>query len=326
MGTKFEQIGTEERTLIWTLKMMGHPLRAIARKTGRSPSSISREFSVNDNNERDFSAKLLKAQYLSDSRKSESRRKPWLKTKFIRNFVEQKLKDRWSPVLISEILKKKHSLKISDQSIYNYIHFKRPDLIKLLPRQGKRIRRIRPRKRSIQIPKKAPKKRSISQRPASAQTRSRFGHWEADTVESHKGKSRLIVLVERKSRLIKIRKIKVVNANSVGNKIIQIFSKVPKQLRRTFTFDRGTENASHNKIDLALGSTSFFCDPQHPWQKGSVENVIGIIRYFFPKNTNFDTVSNKQIYKIQNLINNRPRQVLNYMSPSAVFGVAFTPG
>lgn len=326
MGIHFEQIGLEERASIWTLKSLGRTARSIARALGRAPSTISRELRANANDEQDFTAKVRKAQYLSECRRSETRRRPWLKSAGIRDFVEKRLTERWSPELIANALRIEEGLKITAQSIYNYIHFKRPDLTTLLPRQGRRIRRIHPRKRVIKKPKKAPKRRSILQRPSSATNRSRFGHWEADTVESHAGESRLVVAAERKSRLVKIRKLKKCNSRSFKDKIVSMFSSMPKKAVRTFTFDRGAENALHHEIDQTLGTTSFFCEPLHSWEKGTVENIIGIIRYFFPKNTNFDQVSNAQIAQLEKIINRRPRQILNYMTPSAVFGVAFSPG
>lgn len=145
-------------------------------------------------------------------------------------------------------------------------------------------------------------------------------------METRRGRSGLSVLVERKSRFVKISKVPVQTARNTSASVIRILTRYPEGMRRSITYDNGKENVEHTRINKALGTRSYFCEPYHSWQKGTVENTIGLIRRHLPKSTNFDIVSVRQIKSIERQLNNRPRKVLMFSTPSQILrrGVALT--
>ena len=127
------------------------------------------------------------------------------------------------------------------------------------------------------------------------------------------------IMTERKTRLAMIDKIERKEAKEVRATIIRRLSKEPKAMKRTITYDNGTENVCHVMVNRHVGTKSYFCNPYHSWEKGTVENTIGIVRWFLPKKTNFDNVSDDQIKNIENWLNNRPRKCLNFMTPNEAY-------
>jgi len=126
-------------------------------------------------------------------------------------------------------------------------------------------------------------------------------------------------MTERKTRLSMIDKIERKGAKEVRGTIIRRLSRKPKSMKRTITYDNGTENICHVMINNHVGTKSYFCNPYRSWEKGTVENTIGIVRWFLPKKTNFTKVSDEQIKNIENWLNNRPRKCLNFMTPNEVY-------
>ena len=143
-------------------------------------------------------------------------------------------------------------------------------------------------------------------------------------METHKGRSGLSVLVERKSRMVKISKVRARTARNISKATIRRLARYPKGLRRSVTYDNGQENVEHSRVNTILGTRSYFCEPYHSWEKGTVENTIGIIRRELPKSTNFDLVSERHIKIIERRMNNRPRKVLHFNTPNEIMrrGVA----
>lgn len=171
-----------------------------------------------------------------------------------------------------------------------------------------------------------PQRISIHQRPKVVQERKQYGHWERDGVETRKGKTGLSVLVERKTGYVKVTKIAARTARNTSVSMTRILSRYPKAMRRTITYDNGKENVEHIRVNKILGTKSYFCEPFHSWEKGTVENTIGLIRRIFPKTTNFDHITTKQIKALERQLNNRPRKRLEYSTPHQIFhrGVALT--
>lgn len=160
---------------------------------------------------------------------------------------------------------------------------------------------------------------SILCRPEVVNTRRQFGHWESDTVIARHSVSALGVAVERKSRLTKIHKLRRRTARHLRSALTRSLSHYPKRARRSITFDNGQENVEHTEINKILGTRSYFCEPFHSWEKGTIENTIGIIRRTYPKKTNFDSISRGEVKRLERRLNNRPRKVLNYLTPLEVF-------
>jgi IS30 family transposase len=159
----------------------------------------------------------------------------------------------------------------------------------------------------------------IDKRPAYIANRKTAGHWEADTAISRQSKAAIMATVERKSRYVISRKIKAKSAECMNKALIKSLKTLPRQIRKSLTYDNGTENALHEATNAVLDTSSYFCNPYHSWEKGSIENRIGIIRRFFPKKTNWALISQVELNKVISVINSRPMKCLGYKTPCEVF-------
>jgi IS30 family transposase len=166
----------------------------------------------------------------------------------------------------------------------------------------------------------------LLKRPKETEERKVVGHWEGDTVVSRKSLAALQVLVERKSRYVQLTKLRRKTAGKMKSAVILRLSTLPAGARKTLTLDNGSENTEHREITRALGTKTYFCAPFHSWEKGTVENSIGLVRRFFPKKTDFSIVSDYQVKKVETLLNNRPRKCLNYATPIEALGGAIAGG
>jgi IS30 family transposase len=286
----------------------------IAESIGRKQSTISRELSRNSAAKYTSCYSAVQAHKRYENRKIESHFKERIMNPKIRLYVEKKLKLYLTPELISGRMNKEHpDLMVSHETIYMWIYIDRPDLIKFLwyQRKKRRKRHSALNKRAIRIQNR----KMIDERPASAEKRSVIGHFEIDTVISRESKYSLVVIHERSSRMTYISRIKEKTADEVEKAVVKKLLKFPAKFRKTLTFDNGTENANHVKIGKHLKMKTYFCNPYHSWEKGGVEHVIGRIRFFLPKKTDFDKVSDKEIKQIEKWLNNRPRKVLDYNTP-----------
>ena len=317
MKKQYKQLTSDERDLIAVHHANGFSLSDIAGMLSRNKSTISRELSRN-------SSKSSKT-YLSSQahkrakkRKKQAAMKEELKCHKIRNFVKNKLIEGWSPEIIAgyTALNPKKT-KISHESIYLYIYKKRPDLVQYLPRaHRKRFKRVpKSNKKNNRIPNRI----SIDQRPEEINNRTEFGHWESDAIVSNQSKVALSVSIERISKLVKIKKIKQNKAALFSRAVIRRMKGLPACARRSITYDNGSENVLHELINDQLNTDSYFCNPYHSWEKGSVENVNGLIRRFLPKKTDFAKITHKRIKEIESLLNNRPRKCLGFKTPNQVF-------
>lgn len=318
----YKQIKEMERDEITKLINRGWSIRRIGRCLCRSASSISREISRNYGRKR-YSPH--KAQYRANERKRNSHKRDRLKSHALRIEVEKLISQGWSPEIISGRIKKRSDLPdISHEAIYQWIYDEAPDLIHYLPRKHKqRKKKGKYRKsRKILIPNRVP----IEQRPEVINERKEIGHWETDLVIG-RGRNVLQVCVERKSRYTCIKRIDNKTAHKSQEAVVELLMTIPKDYRRTITYDNGRENTNHTKVNKLLGTESYFCQPYHSWEKGTVENTNGLIRRFIPKKTNFDNIKEEEIRQVEEWLNNRPRKCLNYYTPKEVFelGVALTP-
>ncbi len=317
MKKQYKQLMIDERDLIAVHHANGFSISEIAGMLNRNKSTISRELTRNGSK----SSKIYlssQAHKRAKNRKKQAAMKDELKCHKIRNFVKNKLKEGWTPQIIAgELALNPQKLKISHESIYLYIYKKRPDLVQYLPRSHKkRFKRV---PKSNQKNNRIPNRISIDQRPKEINDRSEFGHWESDAVVSQQSKVALAVLIERVSKLVKIKKIKRNKANMFSKAIIRRMKDLPACARRSITYDNGSENTQHELINDQLNTDSYFCNPYHSWEKGSVENVNGLIRRFLPKKTDFAKITHKRIKEIEFLLNNRPRKCLGFRTPNQVF-------
>lgn len=290
----------------------------IAKKLNRDYSVIKREIKRNAGDYTPYIAKLAQEYYERRKQKTNKRKLEKYENKELVNYVKEKLKESWSPEQISGRLKshnenlKSKDKTISHESIYDWIYKGEGEFggfyKNLRRKQSKRIKRFSRKNRGKIIKYRV----SIKERPEIINNRERFGDWETDSM-IFAGGNILSVQCERKSILARIHKCKDKSALNSELAIRKSIKSLPK-LWLSITRDNGTENVLHHKTKVQ----SYFCNPYSSWQKGSVENLNGLIREFFPKKSNLDMISKTEIYLVQEKLNNRPRKKLNYLTPNEV--------
>ena len=320
MHKRYQQLGLKEREVIDTMRRDGRSIREMGRVLGRSPSTISRELRRNRSPAYDFYIDH-RAQVRADKRRSKASRRMRLKSEVIRDYVESKLKQDWSPEQISGRIGIDHPGSfISHEAIYQYIYHpstpNRGELIGYLRRFHKRRKRkgSAPDKHKLKIKNRI----GIEHRPPEVEARNRFGDWEADTLTSRQSKAAVLSMVERKSRLVQLERLDARTASLTSQAMINCLIRFPKDARRTLTLDNGTENAEHEEVSQSTGISCFFCDIYSAWQRGTNEHTNGLVRQYLPKKTNFATISNEDIKLIESRLNNRPRKSLGFKTPLEV--------
>ena len=318
MPTPYTHLSSHERDLLAVLKSQGRSLRAIAGVLWRDPSTLSRELTRNTPPVYTGYYLAHKAQERADTRARASRQHARLKSLHLRR--------GWSPELIAGRLQRRHPPRaISHEAIYQWVYAEARHLIPCLVR-AHRIRKPRGysrRHHTTHIPGRV----SIRQRPSSVLARRRIGHWETDTAVSRQSLHALQVTVERKTRYTRLAQLPKKGAREMSVALTRRLSRYPKGLRRSITYDNGSENTEHRHTNQVLGTRSYFCEPFHSWERGTVENTIGLVRRFFPKRTDFATISKNRIHSVERWLNHRPRKCLGFQTPAEVFksaGVALT--
>lgn len=304
--------------MIAVLRSQGASLRSIARQLQRHPSTISRELQRNTPPINQGYYLPHKAQARAQQRWRLSHQRPRLKSAALRQHVRAHLQLGWSPELIAGRLRHQKRLpSISHEAIYQWLYTDSRELIPCLVRgHRKRLPRGHSRKhRKPHIPGRVP----LTQRPSHIARRRQVGHWEIDTAVSRQGPAALAVLAERKTRYIKLQRLPRRSARAMRLAVNRTLAQYPTSLRRTLTYDNGSENTDHQDINAVLGTRSFFCAPFHSWEKGTVENSVGLVRRYFPKGTDFTALSKREIKHVERRLNNRPRKCLNYLTPAEAF-------
>lgn len=314
----YKHLNNYERDEIAYMLSRGYTKKEIASQLKRHPSTISREIKRNGSSKNDTRYRANRAQIRADERKKLSHKKQRLKNKKIKCYVIKMLALNYTPEQIAgRIGIDNPGLKTNYESIYLFIYEERPDLIKYLVR-GKRKRQkrsIKPGKRMVKIPNRT----MIDDRPEEINEKTEYGHWEADTMVSRQSKSALVVVRERKLQLMFIRKIPRKDAVNMRKAVIKILKRFPPKFCRSITFDNGLENAEHELIAKSLKVKTYFCNPYHSWEKGGVENGIGLVRRYYPKKTDFSLISDIELRIIEKRLNNRPRKTLGFLSPLEVY-------
>lgn len=321
MKNTYTHLSCEERDKIAVLRAKDYSYGSIARSIGRDKSTVFRE--LNRNRSPIYNVYLPhKADGRAKERKHKAGKRKRLKNQMIKRYVISKLKLGWSPEQISgRLFKERPGCSISHEAIYQYIYDKETrrkiNLAIYLPRAHKKRKFFgqgHHHKNKTHIPRRVP----IDKRPRYIEKRVQPGHWEVDTITSRQSKEALAVSIERSSRLIHIRKISAKESRKLVKALTHSLGHYPRGLRRTITYDNGSENVEHERINRLLGTKSYFCAPFHSWEKGSIEHAIGLIRRFLPKKTDFAIISYNRVRKIENLLNNRPRKCLNFQTPKEV--------
>lgn len=296
----------------------------IAERINRPTSAVSRE--VRSNNKYKLCYRAEKAQERSEELKREGRRPKKLEVNFeLKNYVHAKLKTEWSPEEIAKRLEMDYpdngSMRISHETIYRHLYcLPRGKLKKELMKGLRQERKMRqPRKYAHYRKQRIQDIISISERPKEVKDRTVPGHWEGDLIVGKDHKSALGTLVERTTRLTLLVPLKAKDAFSVRKSFAEKFKKIPKQFKKTLTYDRGTEMSQHKLFTKETKIQVYFADPYSPWQRGTNENTNGLIRQYFPKGTDFKEVPLGAIRKAERRLNSRPRKTLGYYTPSEKF-------
>ena len=209
-------------------------------------------------------------------------------------------------------------MRVSHEAIYQWIYQEAPELVPCLTRaHPKRLWPGYRKYTQIRIRSRVP----IQERPAAVASRQEAGHWEVDTVSWRHGNAALLVAVERKTRFVRMKPLPGRQALALSRMLVDALKSYPSKVRQTMTYDNGPENVLHVWVNRALGTRSYFCDPNQCWQKGTVENSIGIIRRYFPRPMDFGSVSEKEVKKVERLLNRRPRKCLGYRTSAEAFRV-----
>lgn len=314
----YSQLSPLERDQLAFFRAQNKSLRFIAEKLKRSPSTISRELRRNCAPVNTGCYCPHPAQSRADARRSRASRHQRLRDPLVRRFVQFHLRLRWSPEAIAGRLRLDHPGKrISHEAIYQWVYSDAPHLARFLPK-AHRKRRYRGYAKRKHLKHHIPDRVPISERPASVLTRKFAGHWEADTAGNRKSSAVLLVLHERKTRFTIVRKLRRRTARELCRQTVKALKLFPPQLRRSITYDNGPENALHSCINRSLQTRSFFCAPYHSWEKGSVENVIGLLRLHCPKSIQLSRISHSRVAAMQTALNRRPRKCLRFQSPIAL--------
>ena len=323
----YQQLTIKEREKIQLGLWQDKSIRQIAFELSRSPSTISRELKRNFPDRRKVYVPRLAHKRAQKTIKKRGQR-PRLKSPIIRGYVKDKLVNQdWSPEQIAGTLPIKHpGWTISHEAIYQYVyaqytregygHCIGEDLRIYLKRKHK----VRKRKKIPFKEEKGIKNRiSIDKRSFVVDERIELGHWEGDSIVSRKSLVGLNTLVERVSGLVKISKI--INGTGVETTkvVTNRLKRVPRTMKKSLTVDNGGENSGHQEITKSLGMKVYFVHPYHSWERGTNENTNGLIRHYFPKGTDFATISNERIKEVEKKINTRPRKRLGYKTPREVF-------
>lgn len=303
-----------------------HSIREIARRIGRAPSSVSREIARNTRIRRQY----YRA-HIADARAWDRALRPkacrLAQNRQLARLVAQKLQLDWSPQQISGWLAREfpsdESMQVSHETIYKSLFVQARGVLKkeLMAhlRRGRMLRRSRHyRDHKGQGRGQIVDTVSIRERPAQVEDRAVPGHWEGDLLEgsSH---TQIATLVERKSRFVMLLKVPRSDTNTLVKALTHRVRRLPKQLRRSLTWDRGKEMAGHKAFSIATDVKVYFCDPHSPWQRGSSENTNGLLRQYFPKKTDLSGYSQAHLDRVARLLNQRPRETLGFRTPAEKF-------
>lgn len=298
-------------------------IRTIATQIKRSPSTISREINRNGGLEHYRANQADKAAW---DRAHRAKPCKMAGSPLLRSIVARKLKSNWSPEQIAGWLKRTYpdneSNQVSHETIYRSLFVQARGVLK------KELQLCLRTQRAIRRSKHATLKRdgrggianavSIRERPASAEDRAVPGHWEGDLIEGSNN-SYIATLVERHSRYVMLAKVVRKDTQTVISALIKQSKKLPTELYKSLTWDRGKEMADHQRFTIATNINVYFCDPSSPWQRGSNENTNRLLRQYFPKGTDLSVHSQAKLSAVARQLNERPRKTLEYETPAERF-------
>jgi IS30 family transposase len=298
-------------------------IRSIAMSLERAPSTISREIKRNGGQE---CYRANKADQAAWDRAHRPKTCKLVENRTLAHIVAGKLQLLWSPEQIAGWLKRTYpddeNYQVSHETIYRSLFIQARGALKKELLQH--LRRTRVMRRSRHHTQKTDNHGriidmvSISERPAAVEDRAVPGHWEGDLL-CGTSSSQIATLVERHTRYVMLVKVAKKDTETVINALIKNARKLPQELYKSLTWDRGKEMADHKRFTLATDIKVYFCDPQNPWQRGTNENTNGLLRQYLPKATDISSYSQAKLNAVARLLNTRPRKTLNYETPAERF-------
>jgi IS30 family transposase len=316
-------LSIDEREEISRGMAAGVSLRSVARSLGRAPSTIGRELERNGGQGRYRAA-------AADKRAWKQALRPKLcklaRHDELRQLVAAKLYENWSPEQIAGWLKRTYpndeARQVSHETIYRSLFVQARGVLKkdlqAHLRSGRAIRRSRHATGKGDSRGSLTDMISIRERPAAVADRVVPGHWEGDLL-CGSSNSYIVTLVERHSRYVMLAKVPNRDSRSVITVLIDQAHRLPEELLKSLTWDRGKEMAQYKRFTLATDAAVYFCDPQSPWRRGSNENTNGLLRQYFPKGTNLGVHSQERLDEIARQLNGRPRKTLGFETPAERF-------
>lgn len=318
----YQHLSEKERYVISHLQY-SYSMREIARRLGRSHSTISREFKRAKARHPWTTYYYDWTQPLAIERRQQPRHFRRQNNQRLVAYVAAKLRQEWSPEEIANRIRIDHPnndrMRISHETIYRWVYLESSvngTLYKQLRRRHKRRRKQRRyglghRHRADRV--------SIDQRPEEVETRQRFGDWEGDTIQGKPGTGCVATMVERKSRYLVAAKLENKKAATLTEKCIKAFGPIPRRMRQTLTLDNGTEFANFKELEEKTRLTVYFADPYAAWQRGANENTNGLLRQYFQKGIDFRKINEDAVAEAVRRLNNRPRKCLGYRTPHEMF-------
>ena len=308
----YSQLTRERRYQIYALKKAGQNQTQIALIIGCHKSTISRELRRNCGHKgyRPHQADEMAFDRQCDAYRSRIAWQTWQQ-------VEQLLRQDWSPEQIAGRLKLEQQPTVSHECIYLYIYAEKRrggTLHEHLRSQKKQRKRYSGYIRRGQIPNRI----SIEKRPKIVTRKGRFGDWEADTIVGARHKGGIVSIVERKSKLTRLRKLATKAAAEMRHTSVELLRPLAAKVH-TITVDNGKEFCEHEQIAAALQTRIYFAHPYASWERGLNENTNGLVRQYFPKKYEFARITASDLQRVEDLLNNRPRKTLGYRSPNEVF-------
>ena len=325
----YKHLSDSERKVIQNNIWESKNITEIAKATGRDKRTISRELKRNKTQKED---KLYRACEAHEKYKKRiNSKKDHIQHKIDAHYdlflyVLEKILKKWAPDVIAGRLKiefpNDKRYHISHESIYQWIYMKSKEygikFYKLLPYGHKiRYRRRYKRGRRTNIPDRV----SIHSRPSEVESRESFGHWEADPIIGKGAKSNVINTVERVTRFIMPGKMEGKTSEACNKSLLEAVGEIPNKFFKTMTVDNGPEWTEHKSLAEALECNIYFADPYASYQKGAVEHANMLLRRRFPKGTDFSKVTEKELQREADKINNIPRKVINYLTPKELFEI-----
>jgi len=301
----------------------GHSIRAMASELGRAPSTVSREVRRNGGRRR---YRASQAEQAAWDRAKRPKTCKLAQNQALARIVAKKLQLQWSPRQIAGWLKCTYrddeTYQVSHETIYRTLFIQargalKKELLQHL-RKTRAMRRSRHHTQKTADHGRISDAVSIRERPAEVEDRAVPGHWEGDLLFGSNN-SQIATLVERHTRYVMLARVRSKDTETVINALIKQAHKLPRELYKSLTWDRGKEMADHKRFSLETDIKVYFCDPQHPWQRGSNENTNGLLRQYFPKGMDISNVHQNRLNAVARRLNERPRETLNFETPAERF-------